>query len=32
MTSTLDLETQFLKVLKTPRLEYALVKCFLSKD
>ena len=32
MTSKLDLETQFLEVLKTPRSECALVKCFLSKD
>ena len=32
MTSTLDLETQFLEVLKAPRSTQIQVKCILSKD
>ena len=32
MTSTLDLKTQFLEVLKTPRSTQLQVNCVLSKD
>ena len=32
MTSTLDLEIQFLEVLKTPRSTQLQVKCVLSKE
>ena len=32
MTSTLDLETLFLEVLKIPRTTQLQVKCVLSKD